>query len=143
MSERRPKDEPVVGAGVDLTRPVDLDTLPDTGDCFGKEWDPRTKECAACADSELCGLMIERKVKKKADQVAADKGPFLDLADFSGIDDIKLLERLGTGMTKDQVIAVVSEMSRCPDEEAVVQWLLRFIKRNPGAFFKAGIFHKP
>lgn len=122
--------------GVDVTKPLDIekfeaDYFIEEDDCFGKEWDMSTPECAMCHDNEVCGILTAARLKKKVAQIEK-KTTFLDKTYFSD----KLEQQLDTALKGQgklplqDVYDVIHEKARTVDKVAVREWVKRFASNN-------------
>lgn len=111
--------------------------------CFGRELDFETRECQVCADNELCALLFKDRVDAKVKDFEERKGPTLDMADFSLIDEDKLykdiVKRSGE-MTSEELCERVMTESKLRDSVAILEWIKRF-KAARGFKIRKGIVY--
>lgn len=117
-------------ADIDLHKPLPatLDVYTDPEDCFAKEWDPTHSECSVCSECDLCGTMFNKKVVAKEKELG-EKEQFLDLTDFTLVDWGGILENI-EGKNVADVFAQVQKEARTPDEVAVKNKLVEFLRGN-------------
>lgn len=116
---------------VDLSKPLNAFEVAkvEDGKCFGRMWDPSTDECQSCADSEICGILKERAVKKMAKAVEDEKGPFLDLAAMHKVTDSHISELLTASPVQWTAEALVKEllrMARTSDRKSAIERIKRY-----------------
>lgn len=131
---------------VDLSVPMSRkkrESMVTEDSCFGRELDFETRECQVCADNELCALLFKDKVDDKAKDFEKRKGPTLDMADLSLIDEEGLykdiVERSGE-MTSGELCERVMSESRLRDSVAILEWIKRF-KEARGFKIRKGIVY--
>lgn len=118
----------------DFTAPIDPAQFKVVdGDCLGKEWDMRSKECPVCAMCDICSILFQSQVRKKIQQVEAQHATFLDKTDFAAIDQQQLRARIEAAngqMNVGDLVEEVHATAQTDDEVAVVEWIKRFLRDN-------------
>lgn len=115
--------------GLDMTKPLDLSTVKtDDGTCFGKLWDPRKEACQQCADSDVCCILREQWVKKKAAELEQEAGPFLDGARMHKVTDNALdkLVKKHAPMDVDDLVAEVMRLGNIKDRPTAIERIRRY-----------------
>ena len=138
MSEKvESKNVRKVRTVVDTSRPLSTEVksnlMSTSNDCFGKLLDLETRECQVCADNELCTLLFKDIVDKKVAKFEDAKGPMLDVADLSLIDQDRLYEDMqkhSGSITTAEVLERIKKESRLTDDVALIEWLKRFKERR-------------
>jgi len=129
---------------VDLKKPINLEKIGKVEvACFGQEWDTRSKECPLCAAQELCAIVFQQKIKNAVKQREAEADYFLDQADFdfdTSVLKADCKEHSGKWTTMD-LYKRISDLSKCRDQVAVVEFLKRFIGNDPDLSIKSKIVY--
>jgi len=100
----------------------------DAGDCMGKEYDPKNKDCSVCADQALCANYFQQLIQIDVKRFEEEKGPFLDQVYF-GLVKWDKIERLvdkyaaDDAMTFEELVDLISTMARCSDEMTVLEYI--------------------
>ena len=66
-------------------KPLNIEDLSQSEDCFGRAWDPQHRACSVCADVDICGVVFQEKVVIPKTKKFDESLP-LDLLDFSKVD---------------------------------------------------------
>ncbi len=129
--ERNPRE--VATHKVDLLKPIP--TLPETEDCFGKSFDAYCMDCRQCADNDLCLIQFGKKNKVKVKEVeATQEVPFLDLADFAGVNKAKMAKIIdkaidaGTPLATENLIEYIGLKANVADKQAIATFFKEFGK---------------
>lgn len=117
----------------DLRYPVQA-VQEDEDDCFGKEWDPLTKECSICAVADLCGTLVGQRTTqaKKEDK----ERPYLDEVDTSAIDwdkvegYVKKCEEEGEPFTMKEMGSYIRKKVRTKDKELIKALIRSFVSQR-------------
>lgn len=124
---------------IDLTKPVDVDSIEKDGSCFGEEWEARDNYCQICADSELCSILYAAKVKKMEEAIKKEGEKFLDSSDFEGVDKMDLSIWLGAKeRTAEEFLEYIMEQANTIDEEAAYLYVVRYVKKHKHISIKDG-----
>lgn len=134
-------------ATVDFSKPLQFKETP-SNDCFGREWDPTSRDCGVCADMDVCGVYFAEKLKKQTEAInkqAEEKEEyFLDQTDFSLINEEALRKIVITrakskeGIEVEELFDAVKTKSKCSDDVAVVEWIKRFLKKDSNLYTRNG-----
>ena len=129
---------------VDLTIPIDKTKITtQEGDCFGKEWDPETKECAMCADSEVCGIIFDDQVRSTISKKESES-KYLDQVDANlDVQKIKNIVKYTCDCNEPTTVEELFEYCKyktgLKSDEAVIDIMKRLIKSTPELYTKDGI----
>lgn len=120
---------------VSRLKPLNIDDLSQSDDCFGKAWDPQHRLCSVCADVDICGVVFQEKVvipkKKKFDESLP-----LDLLDFKKIDWAKIVKLVsqyqdeGEPMTYEELMQYVKDLAHIKDPFMVKLFIEKSLKPN-------------
>jgi len=111
---------------VDLLKPVEVIT--DQTDCFGtEEYNPRSGDCALCADIELCGLKYQEVVERKVKSVTEAKGPFVDSINTAAIDWRKIKDNIvkyqdSDPITIEELVETITKAAGIKDANMALQY---------------------
>lgn len=116
-------------------KPLNIEDLSQSDDCFGKAWDPQHPLCSVCADIDICGVVYQEtvvipKIKK------FDESLPLDLLDFSKVDWAKigkLVSRYqdeGEPMTYEELMQYVRELANIKDPFMIKLFIEKSLKPN-------------
>lgn len=116
---------------VDLSKPFNQFEVAkvEEGNCFGQMWDPSNEACQTCADIEVCGILFEKGVKKRAAVVEKDKGPFLDEARMHKIsagEISKWIQDTPVELTTEDLIEELLTRAKSKDRPSAIEWIKRF-----------------
>jgi hypothetical protein len=120
---------------VSRLKPLNIDDLSQSDDCFGKAWDPQHRLCSICADVDICGVVYQEKVvipkKKKFDESLP-----LDLLDFSKVDWAKIGKLVkkyqddGEPMTYEELMRYIKDLANIKDEFMIKLFIEKSLKLN-------------
>jgi len=116
-------------------KPLNIEDLSQSDDCFGKAWDPQHPLCSVCADIDICGVVYQEtvvipKIKK------FDESLPLDLLDFKKVDWAKigkLVSRYqdeGEPMTYEELMQYVRELANIKDPFMIKLFIEKSLKPN-------------
>jgi len=120
---------------VSRLKPLNIDDLSQSDDCFGKAWDPQHRLCSICADVDICGVVFQEKVvipKKKKFDVSLP----LDLLDFEKVDWAKIGKLVkkyqdeGEPMTHKELMSYIKGMANIKDDFMVKLFIEKSLKPN-------------
>lgn len=116
---RTPKKKPSME--VDVMIPFDISKLGTNEDpCFGKLYEPATKECHACGDSELCAIVhmhhitkerkkVEKKINFKDTEEAVSKSVFIPMLKLKNEIQDRVSNRKGRTMPFKMIVKSIQE----------------------------------
>ncbi len=116
-------------------KPLNIEGLSQSDDCFGKAWDPQHRMCSVCADVDICGVVYQEKVVipkiKKFDLSLP-----LDLLDFSKVDWDKVSKLVskyqdaGEPMMYEELMRYVKDLANIKDEFMIKLFIESSLKPN-------------
>lgn len=118
-----------------LLKPEEL-MSDDPEDCFGREWDPRDKDCSLCHDVEICGIVRQADIQKAKKKIEREKGPFLDETAFEKVPVEKLVETIRQYAEDDdpalyeEIEEAVEKTARTKDKVAIREYITRLLPRH-------------
>jgi hypothetical protein len=120
---------------INLLEPI---TLPDTDpdDCFGKEYDPRDRDCSICADIEICGIKTQVELQKKKKEFENNNGPLLDQTDFKSVNWKKIEQKAleyevnNEPLTFEELLDTIKTLANTKDEVAVLEYIRRTLPKS-------------
>lgn len=130
----------------DLKKPLtktEKSRLISSDDCFGLEYDLRTKECRLCADNELCCLLFKGKLDEKVNNYEVNNEATLDKADLSLINKEEiygLCKRRSGELSTKELVGILMDISHLTDEISIIEYLKRF-KVEYNISIKGGIVY--
>lgn len=149
MAEKKrvPKTEKTL---IDPLKPVkDAKFNISDDDCFGRLWDPKTKECSMCADETLCSIVYQDNLKKQVKKIEEQEHKFLDQVktiEPSYLDileqEIKQRDLDDSPMTSQELVLKLMENSNIKDERAGIEKTREFIQSRPVFLHNKKIYHK-
>lgn len=120
---------------VSRLKPLNIDDLSQSDDCFGKAWDPQHRLCSVCADVDICGVVFQEKVvipkKKKFDMSLP-----LDLLDFKKVDWAKIGKLVkkyqdgGEPMMYEELVAYIKTLANIKDPFMIKLFIEKSLKPN-------------
>jgi len=116
---------------VDLTKPLKVELANDES-CYGKMYDPRTRECSLCHDNVTCGIHFQKNVIGNIRAREKKEKGFLDMQDFESIPLDKLsnvLQKANPAPVKS-VLKVIQHYSKSKDSIACMRFLIEYCKAN-------------
>lgn len=122
---------------------VDLTTLLDPAelitdneeDCFGRAWNPQDKDCAICADVEICGIVKQAEIKSRVKKVEKEKGPMLDQAAFEKVPIEKIVGNMrqwaedNDPSSYEELEQSIMAVARTKDKVAVREYIKRTLPK--------------
>lgn len=116
-------------------KPLNIDDLSQSSDCFGKIWDAQHRLCSVCADVDICGVVYQEKIvipKKKKFDVSLP----LDLLDFKKVDWAKIGRLVkkyqddGEPMTYEELMRYVGQLANIKDPFMIKLFIEKSLKPN-------------
>lgn len=116
-------------------KPLNIEDLSQSDDCFGKAWDPQHRMCSVCADVDICGVVYQEKVVIPKTKKFDESLP-LDLLDFSKVDWAKIgnlvkkYQDAGEPMMYEELMRYIKDLANIKDEFMIKLFIENSFKSN-------------
>lgn len=120
---------------VSRLKPINIEELSQSDDCFGKAWDPQHRSCSVCADVDICGVVFQDKVVIPKKDKFEESLP-LDMTNFDAVnwDKMSLLVSKylqdGAPLTYEELFELVQNTSKNKDTYITKLYIEKSLEPN-------------
>lgn len=103
---------------IDFSKPLNLEDVIISSDCFGNLWEPTTNECSMCSDFNVCAFVFKQNKNEPLKKTAKLTKEIASEYSFDVVRNSQLITKIKNNSGKfkrSQLFEAVETMANCKD----------------------------